>query len=67
MWFKGEANIAERLAAAYQFQSDPFQASAHEIEDGLPFIVVKGSMAVQLYNLAECLNTALQLQGQFPP
>ena len=67
MWTKGEANIANRLASAYQFQSNPFHATAHEIEDGLPFIVVKGSMVVQLYNLAECLNTALQLQGQFPP
>ena len=67
MWPKGAANIADRLASAYQFPSDPHHPSAHEIEDGLPFIVVKGSMVVQLYKLAECLNTALQLQGQFPP
>jgi len=65
MWTKGQASIANRLTSAYQFQSDPHHATAHEIESGAEFTVRKGSSFIQLYNMAECLNSALQLQGKF--
>ncbi len=65
MWFTGEQKIAERLASAYQFQSDAHHATAYDIHSGIDFVVKRGAMTAQLYNMAECLNSALNLQGQF--
>ena len=65
LWTKGEASIANRLTSAYQFQSDPYHITPHEIESGAELTVLKGSSFIQLYNMAKCLNSALQLQGKF--
>ena len=64
-WDSGEFKIADRIASAYQFQSDPHHSSALEINSGVNFVVKQESMELQLFNVAKCLNSALSLQGKF--